>query len=351
MRTFVAALLLAVLPSALAAPPQAPASAEPESGHASSTGDGEESEELGAARQAAWQQAEWARYAGMAQLPLPRDRAIAALQISLVEPAEFTTVLAEAAAAAPDDILVQWMAVHRLSRAAGDSRCGQRGPSLARAEHLVRLDVDNAAAHLPRLSRAWLDGDTAAVDSSIAAMAAARRHDSYYFDLVDANLKLWQQFPLDLPPLLAAEAEGVDMQSFDVVQSEAFASMVRPDYTALVRACDASSADLTVNVRRYAACGDIGRRMVTASTWIDRLIGYQVLSRSAQLTLEDAAKRSQLNALRKQMSALLSADAITQEAFSVKTKASLELRDEVAEAEVLVAHFAAQAAPVAKPED
>lgn len=347
MRTCLAVLLLAALPFALAASPQTPAA---QSVGADRDGDSD-AEESDDSEPSAWQQASRARFAQLAPLPLPRDRAIAALQVFFSEPGAFRPVLAEAAAAAPDDVLVQWLAIHLLNGSDGGNSCRQSGPALAQAEHLVRLDVDNAAAHLPRLSRAWHDRDTAAVDSSIAAMAAAPRYDSYFFDIVDASMKLWQQFPLELPFPAGAEAEGLDPLSFDLTNSTAEASLVMPDYSVLIQACDASRVDLTVNVRRFAACGDIGRRMIAASTWIDRGMGFVVLRRSGQLTAEEAARKTQLDTLRKQAFALFVTKGITEEVLSVQSRALLELRDEIAAAEVVVAHFPVQAASTTKRED
>lgn len=339
MRTWLAALFLAIAATSSVMAAHSPSIA-------AGTNDSEEHDGEPDAAERAWQaaqvQASRARFAELSQLPLPRDRAVAVLQVDLWDPSARATTLAQAAEAAPDDIVVQWIATHL--RSGGTDSCAQDGAEPKSAERLVMLDFDNAAAHLPRLSRAWRDGNTAAVDSSIAAMAAASRYDSYFFDVLEAGLKLWQQFP----PPHEAETADADPYAASVVASLSNAALVMPDYSALVGVCDAGTVDLAVNVRRFAACGDIGRRMIAASTWIDRSIGFVVLRRSGQLTAVEAIQKTQFDALKREAGRLMQAEATATQAVAVQMRALVELRDESAAAERLVSQFAGTAQAAAQ---
>lgn len=278
-----------------------------------------------------------ARYAELSQLPSPRDRAVALLQAQPFVPVE-AALLRQLAAAAPDDLLVQWVAVH-LEAEEGDS-CARRGPDPALGDRVLQLEFDNAAAHFPRLLLALETDDGLAIDSSLAAMAAAARFDSHIFDLIDASVQLWRRFPLPAQELSWSEGTDGDPETIFIGQSLMDAVRAQPNYMPLMKACDAAQAGVGVDLRRYAACGDIGRRMSRSAAWIDRSFGYIVLQKSGQLDAQDRVAQQQYEALRLRFTQAVDPAPHAAGAF---LRAMAELRDETAAAELVLAALANEA--------
>lgn len=272
------------------------------------------------------------RYAELSQLPSPRDRAVALLQAQPFVPVE-AALLRQLAA--PDDLLVQWVAMH-LEAEEGDS-CSRRGPDPALADRVLQLEFDDAAAHFPRLLLALETDDGLAIDSSLAAMAAAARFDSHVFDLIDASMQLWRRFPLPAQQLSWSEGTDDDPETVFAGQSLVDAVRALPSYKPLVKACDAGQAGVGVDLRRYAACGDIGRLMSRSAAWIDRSFGYIVLQKSGQLDAQDRAAQQQYEALRLRFAQAVDPVPYAAGAF---LHAMAELRDETAAAELVLAALA-----------
>lgn len=285
-------------------------------------------------REAASRLASRARYAELSQLPSPRDRAMAVLQTQPLVPVD-TALLRQAADAAPDDVLVQWLALHL--QAEPDDSCPRGGPDPVLADRLLQLDFDNAAAHFPRLLLAVEAGDAAAIDAGLAAMAAATRFDTYLFDLIGAGIQLWRRFPLPPHELPWTEGEVTDAETAFAGQSLMQAVFALPSFMPLVKLCDASSGDLQVDLRRYAVCGDVGRLMSRSPAWIDRSFGYLVLQKSGQLNEADAAARLAYETLRQRFVESVSP---VPDAAAAFLRAVTELRDETAAAELVLAALA-----------
>ena len=296
--------------------------------------------------QLAWQHYLAGRYALLSRSERPRDRALATL-LPLAEawpPRDLIRM--DAAAAAPADVLVQW--IWASAGAESGPACRRDGPLPERAAHLLQLEPDNAAALLPRLGRAWNDDDAPAIDATLIEMAAAHRFDIHFLDLIEAGLELFDRHPLpaDLQPpaepdnpALPADLDGpATLQALAAAQ----AATVMPSYQPLVGACDAQTAAAVSHLRRYAACADVARLMLRAPTLIDRSLGYLILAKSGQATPADGGAAARHAWLTRQVwSVFRDHGAPASAAF---LRAFQATRDETAALEQVVQQFGTTAA-------
>jgi hypothetical protein len=282
------------------------------------------------------------RYALLSRSERPRDRAFAAV-LPLVEEAwpPPSLVLMEAAAAAPEDVLVQWIYTHASPGHA--QSCQRSGPDETRSAGLLRLEPDNAAAQLLRLGLAQEQADELAVDAALAAMAAAKRFDIHFLDLVEAGIEQFERYPLpdDLTPF--EQRPGRELSSpagraaVVHVQAVAQAAMLMPAYQPLLQVCHAKK-QAAASPQRYAACGDIARLMVVAPTVIDRSFGYLILRNSGQITPAEAVAGARHRWLAQHIWTVFETGG--PEAEDAFARVYRQSRDETTALEYLVQHYA-----------
>ena len=157
----------------------------------------------------AYQRNEIAVYDALIADPAPRTQALAS-RIYIEDSDETPTalrpkredVLARAAQFAPDDVLVQWIAVSQGSFMS--SSCGPTHWPEAEVSNLLRLEPDNAAAWQYGVALARAKGDEAGIDDALSRMAAARRADDHLTDELGAWAVAFQAHSdvakLSLPP-------------------------------------------------------------------------------------------------------------------------------------------------------
>lgn len=233
---------------------------------------------------------DWALASQIAQLPDARSADVdSAMHKAHADRAE---LLKTAALAAPDDALVQWFALFRLPNASGG--CTSSAPPQARVDAVQRLEPDNGLALLPTLKRAIDAKDAAGIDTVLARIAAAPRYDDHVVDHTLALLDVAARYPESVarPPFVDGRKVSDDDLAFVSALSDARAGGVT--VYGLGEVCDAvkqTEADL----RRFAACADIGRRLSREAATIGlRLSGFHVLRKSAQYDEADAAAEREM---------------------------------------------------------
>lgn len=204
--------------------------------------------------------------------------------------------LVRAADAAPDDALVQWLAVNALF---GTDTTKGTDPAAQRiGAQLLAVQPDNAAHLLPALSQADRQADPLAIDQLLSAMAARSRFDIHFGDGVHAWLDLAERSDtaatLDAIGKLDAEQneESVDPALGALVFGVAqLAAANLPAYQYLFRACHPEK-DLAAQSRRVDDCEKLARLMTgQGQTMIDRMIGDALLRKIERQSEADRAQR------------------------------------------------------------
>jgi hypothetical protein len=207
----------------------------------------------------------------------PRNIALAALPAKLA-PHEDAVAIADllfgAAARAPDDVLVQWLAANRLLAMHDDARAATAIATL------TDLEPDNAAAWALALSLAAARGDHDAVDRSLARMAKSTRSDEHVVDALHAWLAIYEAHPRPL----AAFANPVEADAAPFVDAMSKATAAMPSYEALVGAC--ANAPGT---HRADDCAAAARVMLHGSTSLSaRRVGFALLMNLGAPYVSDA---------------------------------------------------------------
>jgi hypothetical protein len=195
----------------------------------------------------AYQRNEIAVYDALISDPAPRIQALAS-RIYIEDSDETPTalrpkredVLARAAQFAPDDVLVQWIAVSQGSFMS--SSCGPTHWPEAEVANLLRLEPDNAAAWQYGVALARAKGDEAGVDDALSRMAAARRADDHltdelgawtvalhaHSDVAELSIPPW--FDQDVTPKQGALIAGLQRTGYRYSAAEsALEDVCKPD--------------------------------------------------------------------------------------------------------------------------
>lgn len=238
----------------------------------------------------AWRDYQQSVFDALRTSPDPRDWALAALARNLDFPAgdqgreaELANLLQRAVHVAPDDVLVQWIAVRQLP---GDPRT-----AVDSLKALRLLEPDNAAVLIDVLRDAARRNDRAGVDRALEDMALATRFDSHYPDLYRAMVGAYQHQPIADAQWAAANptTSPVSKEMAPFVSALAASSMAAlPPFQDLVNACRISEAT-GEHMTRATNCAAIGRLMLAhGDTFIANRIGATVLRMSHTITDEDA---------------------------------------------------------------
>jgi len=219
----------------------------------------------------------------------PRDWALASLIGGEDKPGA-VSLSARAAAAAPNDALVQWIA---LTRSDDDASANTHGESAA--ARLQAIEPGNVNVWMYPLIRASRQHEEVAVDEAMQHMARSTYTDEHWYDAQKALIRVFQQHPLPDAYFKTASSMASDPampmltpESAPYVGSLAItAAMNLPAYQSLVNACKPRT-DFQPSAARIGSCEEIGRVMATkGSTLIANRIGFALLRVSRTYTDDD----------------------------------------------------------------
>ncbi len=225
-----------------------------------------------------WEVAQSRLFEELESSPIPRDRALAASAQARRGDADSSADLAQAAAAAPDDALVQWLAaVHGGKTTTTDTAIVA----------LVRLEPDNGATWLLASRAAALRADAAGLDVALAGFAASTRFDDHYAGLLHAWLDALRRHPST--PTACDTVAACDRRQSDFLVATAWTvASVFPSAQPLLEVCTGAAVGST----RRQQCEAGGRSMLSnAPTLLSATIGYALLDRIGALTAADEELR------------------------------------------------------------
>lgn len=259
-----------------AAPPATPAQTA-----AAQTADAEtaavEAEAMAAYQrmQERWREVLLPAFEKLRQSTAPRDWMLASQmqQLGDVDPASNGAARAEllknAAAAAPDDVLVQWVAAMAMPGSGGGG-CSAPEPLPANLDGLLQLESANGLAWLPVLQQSYRDKDDLGVDAALARMAAADRYDDHRQEYARLLMAFYAENPQvtaavhDEFGAFAGAPEGIDKATISFGMAMGQAVAVAPNLYLLDKLCDPKQ-EPTPEARRLALCADVGQRLAERS--------------------------------------------------------------------------------------
>ena len=234
----------------------------------------------------------------------PRERALAALidwfPVDKTRGLQRSQLIARAADAAPDDALVQWMAVLLLDSGPDSAFADASEQALRRMQS---LEPDNAAVWLQTLTSAANAGDIGGVDTALERMAASSVADEHYAGVMKALVDVYRGFPMPHRYFVLASRQTsrepvppTTPQSMQFAMANALASAVAlPAYADLVDACE---IDETSGRHAWRAqdCAAVGRLFAAkGDTLISNRIGFALLRASHTWTGRDVANARTLD--------------------------------------------------------
>lgn len=266
-----------------------------------------------AAAESDWQRYQSSMIQSLRDSTNPRDWAIAVMLGSSEGKSESSPLdsglMDRAAAAAPDDVLVQWLA---LGHQRNDSDRIHSAPLHA----LRALEPDNAAIWLVSLNRAAQAKDATGVEVALERMADSKRFDTHYFQvaraIADATLKF--ALPQDVLDNMGMAHDPDARRTYAEVMGVAYAAAtVMPAFQSLTRVCTVD-AKTGANVLHTADCARIGQLFIEHSpTLLANHIGFALLRLSHTWTDADVQAARRMNWVFEQYSVLLTADESTLE--------------------------------------
>ena len=199
-----------------------------------------------------------------------------------------TALLDRAVAAAPDDLLVQWIALRRAPQS--DTR-----RDILR--NLERMEPENAAVWMEVLMQASRRKDQAAIDSALMRMAASKRNDEHLSDFIKAQLDIFKRYPFPDEYFTIAVEQNPELSQKESKETVPYTAAMAvasafglPAYQPLVQACTVNS-QTGKNAARANDCKAIGRMLVAhATVSIDSRIGSAVLRRSHTFDDDDVQR-------------------------------------------------------------
>lgn len=247
------------------------------------------------AREEAWKAYQKSLFDSLSHSSDPRDWVLAALLQPLqfyLDPTGQDTAASEAlleraVRAAPDDVLVQWIAA-RASR----SSEAPSALAISATQRLKQLEPDNAAVLLEELAVPVRHGNATEVDAVLARMSARASYDEHLVDILKIALRAYRRYPVPADYWQFATTEEKDSPP----EAFAFASALSVSvavgglsYQHLVEACRSNGVS-RVQGNRAADCAALGHLMVThGGTILANRIGYTVLRVSGTYTESDVA--------------------------------------------------------------
>jgi len=218
----------------------------------------------------------------------PRDWALAATGFHFgpdANSAEHLKQLQRAVNAAPDDVLVLWMAVNG-SRDQSDGKL-----STSALEKLKTADADNGAVWLETLSIAAHKHDHAGASAALKRLSATSRFDNHFVEMSDAIITAYHRYPMSdsLYAEMPDEMKSVSKDAMPLIYATTITSaFALPAFQSLTNACRTDGKGR--NADRAGDCQMIGRMMVANSdTLIGTAIGSAVLRMSRTFDDDDIA--------------------------------------------------------------
>jgi hypothetical protein len=186
---------------------------------------------------------------------------------------------ARAIRAAPDDVLVQWMA----SRATNGSAA-----AAAASKRLQHLEPENAAVWLDELRAAAQRKDSRGVDLALAKMSSASRFDLHYSELIKAIAETYLRFPATPYAMAMATTheEPLPPEFMSFTQATSVTAAVGlPAFQDFINACRAVPGQ---TFTRATDCARIGRLLIAhGDTVLGKRFGYALLRVSRTFTDDD----------------------------------------------------------------
>jgi hypothetical protein len=309
-------------------PPEAePSSAVQVPDYTTTTDEASDAEEV--ARLAAWRSYQDSIVEALTRSPNPRDWAL----ITLVARVKFDAgnpdakrhedMPERARRAAPDDVLVQWIAMN----SDGETHA-------AAVETLHRLEPENAAVWVDDLTVATKRKDAKGIDAALAKMSAAQRFNTHFVELLKVLTEVYLQNPVpDSYRALAAQdgnPPDKDMVAFTAAMSVT-AGTVLPPFQHIVNACriDEESGR---NRSHAADCAAIGRLMMRrGDTLLPNRLGATVLRVSHSHSDDDVQVARDVDWVYQHYTNLLSSGTDEESAkdFAVRYRDWIETNSEV----------------------
>ena len=166
-------------------------------------------------------------------------------------------LLRNAAAAAPEDNLVQWIAMNAMPRSEGGCAAPQALP--ANLDTVLRLEADNGLAWLPVLRQAYQDKDALGIDSALSRMAAATRYDDHAVEYAQLQADLYRNNPDNT--WLPENAGGWSKEDVWLQFALTQAGSISPSLHVLREICDREKQP-EADPRRFAICADLGSQLL-----------------------------------------------------------------------------------------
>jgi len=225
--------------------------------------------------EANWKAAQAHLAQSLAASSSPRNWMLSSSLAAAPGSAEAAATLAKAATAAPDDVLVQWVAAVSGNEAATAA--------------LTRLQPDNAASWLPALRAAIGRRDETAIDDALTGFAAGTHVDDHYGQLLHAWQDVLQRQP-DAQICDGDEKHCVRAGRDFVLAVALTAASVFPAVQPILAFCKATAADSP----RRRQCEAGGRVMLEdGDTLVSSAVGFALLRGLGALTPADEALRRQ----------------------------------------------------------
>jgi len=234
----------------------------------------------------AWQQYHLSVAEALAHGNDPRERALASLvkrvsTFSFSQGPASAAALARAAQDAPDDALVQWIAL----RSGDGTRTAAGQAAMQRLRH---LEPDNASVWIEDLNDAAQSHDAQAVYQALYRLATSSRFDLHHGALIAALTQAYARHPsAEFAASMDAIANDVPREALPFAAAMSVVSMYNlPAFQHIVQECRAKPGE---SFARASDCGAIGHLMAAYSdTMLGARIGYAVLRASNTYSAQDA---------------------------------------------------------------
>jgi hypothetical protein len=226
-----------------------------------------------AAAEKLWRAYQASIFQELSASPDPHDWALATLvHVDFeyeTDTSERNSLITRAAAALPDDALVQWIAL----QAGQDKTASPTADAALRA--LQKLEPDNAAVWNQELVRAMKSKSVAAQDAALVRTATSTKFDTHLAESLKRLLDTYHRHPVpdEYVHLVSRSNPGLagqDMANFAAAMTTYAMSL--PAFQHLVNACRLNPAT-GENASRASDCAAIGRSMATRG---DTLIANRI---------------------------------------------------------------------------
>jgi hypothetical protein len=243
------------------------------------------------AAQELWQAYQTSVFQALAASSDPHDWALATLVYADYTKTEDgpqrDSLIRRAAAALPDDPMVQWIALRggrdNFAKATVDDALGS----------LQVVEAENAAVWNEVLIRAAKVQDSSAEDAALARMATSTRFDTHWTDAMKSLLYAYRQHPVPEDYLRSATRDSPGLSRENAANfATAYTGLAVafPAFQDLINVCRVNQAT-GANSSRAGDCATVGRLMAAkGDTLVANRIGLAVLRVSRTFTQDDVER-------------------------------------------------------------